>query len=193
MLKSTYANSKATTTTNNSKHSSPIHIPNEEIKEEKTEVPILPSGQAIKAQKEKEGNCEEKQKSTNFKENETTNEESNFLPKVNIYESNEDILFESLGFHLSELNESQKQSIRRGVELIKLKKKELNDTNDFIDTRFFKLSNGLYIPVIELYPAQPYNFYLTDREFIKKNPRFFNERLERDLLLKGDMNFIYEN
>ena len=193
MIKSTCANSKAITTTNNSKHSSPIHISNEEIEEEKTEVPILPSGQAIKAQKEKEGNCEEKQKSTNFKENETTNEESNFLPKVNIYESNEDILFESLGFHLSELNEPQKQSIRRGVELIKLKKKELNDTNDFIDTRFFKLSNGLYIPVIELFPDQPYNYYLTDREFMKKNPRFFNERLERDLLLKGDMNFIYEN
>ena len=119
-------------------------------------------------------------------------EESIFLPKVNIYEPNENKLFESLGFSVPELSEIQKQSIRRGVELIKLKKIELNDTEDFIDTRFFKLNNELYIPVIELYPNEPYNYYLTNREFFKKYPGCCNERMERDLLLKGDIRFIYE-
>ena len=193
MQKSTIQNSKAAPKTNNSNHSPSYHILNEALKGEKSVVPISekdkePSCQGVKAKKEKEGNSF----STNYKENELPDEESIFLPKVNIYEPNENKLFESLGFCVPELSEIQKQSIRRGVAIIKLKKIELNDTEDFIDTRFFKLNNELYIPVIELYPNEPYNYYLTNREFFKKYPGCCNERMERDLLLKGDIRFIYE-
>ena len=99
MQKITCQNSKAAITTNNSNHSFTYHIPNEALKGEKSEVLIWekdkePSCQAVKAKKEREGNSY----STNSKENKLSDEESMFLPKVSIYEPNEDKLFESLVF-----------------------------------------------------------------------------------------------